>query len=161
MHGSAAVVILVADLVGHADCLQLLDALCLLSDVNVDVLASIEDEAIALVHGSNVEINLTNANVLLSLDLEQALLASGVDFSFLEARCDSAGQVTDARLEVVQEERALVILNLAMLNGSAVELVVELHSEDGGSASLILCRLQAQPEVDIPRQLLVLALDCL
>lgn len=149
--------VLIADLIGGGDRLHLLQTLRLLADINVNVLAGVEDESVALVHRADRDGNLTDANVLLALDMEQSLVASSVDFDFLEARSDAARHVTDSALEVVQEKLTLVILNFAMLHRRTSELVIKLNGEDGSGASLVLSRLRSQPEVDVPRQNLALA----
>ena len=57
-------------------------------------------------------------------------------------------------LEVALEEVRLVALDLAVLDGTVVEVGVELDRLVGRRAVLILRRVLPNPEVNVPRQLL-------
>lgn len=51
--------------------------------------------------------------------------------------------VLEARLEVAQEGGRLEALDLTVLHGPAIQVVIQLHGEDGGSPALVLAALIA------------------
>lgn len=94
-HFGSARVILVPDLVGHANGLQTFRTLGLGSHVHEYFLARVQDEAVALIHGRHRRFHLPHANVFLALDLVELFLARCVDLRMVKSGVDSARQVTD------------------------------------------------------------------
>lgn len=156
MNSCASIVILISDLSGGADGLDSFHALRFLADVHVNVVAGIEDKAVALVHRADGHVHLLDADVLLALNLEQSLLTSGVDFNLVESTGNAAWHVTDTVLEVIQEKLAFVVLDFAMLDRPTAELVIELNGADGSGARFVQAGFMSQPEMNVPRQSLAL-----
>lgn len=144
--------ILIPDLVGGTDRLDLLQSLSGLSDKDENLPAHIQDEAIALVHRRHGQVDLSHTDVLLSLDVEQTLLSSGICLHLVESTGHASGQVSNTVLVVSQEHLGLVILHLTMLDGGSVQQIVQLHGHDGSSSGLVLGGLRSQPEVHVPRE---------
>ncbi len=91
-------------------------------------------------------------DVPFALDHKESLLDS-LRIDVGEAGLDSPGKILDTLLEVGLKKVALVILDLPMLDGRSAKMIVKFDGLNGGCAGLILARLRAQPEVDIPEQL--------
>lgn len=142
--------VLVPDLVGRAYSLHLLQTLSALSDVDVDVTAQVEDEAVALVHGGHGKIHLAHTNVLLSLDVEETLLAGRICLYLVKTTSDSSGQVANTILVVAKEHLRLVVLDFTMLDWGAIQQIIQLDCHNSRRSSLILGGLQSQPEVHVP-----------
>lgn len=111
--------------------------------------AHIEDKDVAAVDAVLGEGDLHKAHVTLALELEEAGLVLG-GLHVVEARVDAASHDADALGEVALEELGLEALDLTVLHGAAAEVLVELHGLVGCGAHLVLGRLLAEPEVDIP-----------
>lgn len=56
---------------------------------------------------------------------------------------DPTHLVLKSRLEVAREGGRLKALNLTMLYSPAIQVVIQLHSKDGGSPALVLAALIA------------------
>lgn len=138
--------------------------------------ASIQDEHVPVVHARRGELHRLHAGVAATLDLHQpcwVLIAHHV----LETRLDAAFQVFDAAILEIGEEQSLqrrsrgerrggtpvapicsqrqstyrfVVLALAVLGGTAPQLVVQLDGLVCRRASLVLAGLAAKPEVQVP-----------
>lgn len=88
-------VILVADLIGCADGLEPLGPRGLGTSVDVDVLADVQDEAVALVHGRDIGLHLAHTHVAFALHLEESLLHC-VTVNVVEPAGHAAVHVADA-----------------------------------------------------------------
>jgi len=150
-NGSPSTALVITDLLYNLKSLGPLSAGALSTVPLVDLEAGIEDEDVTLVQGLVGELDLGNTDVALALDVEEPLL-KGVAVNLLEARVNTAGEVTETAegLEEVLELLGLVGLNLAVLNGGATEGVIELNGLVGGHSHLVLGSLRAEPEVDVP-----------
>lgn len=120
-------VILVPDLISSAYGLQSLSSLALFAHVDVDISSGVQDEAISFVHGSHGEVDLFHANVPLAFDLEQSLLHS-VSVYVFEAGADSSSCVSYSVLEMGKKLLGFVLLDFAILDGIAAEVVVQLDA---------------------------------
>ena len=67
-----------------------------------------------------------------------------------EARLDAPREVPDAGREVGEEELRLVALQFSVLDWASTQNIVQSHSQQGGTAWLVLTGLAAQPEVNVP-----------
>lgn len=157
-YGAASRVILVPDLIRSTDRLDLLQPLGRLSDIDEDLTAQVQNKAVAPVHRRDGQWDLSHADVLLALDLEQPFLTLGICLHLVKATGHATRQVTDSVLVVAEEQLRLVILHFPVLDGGSVQHVVQLDSHNGCRTRLILCRLGAQPEVDVPREVTALVL---
>lgn len=87
--------VLVPDLIGHADGFQPFRARSARSHVYVDAGTRVQDEAIALVHGRHHRFYLPHPDVTLALDLIELLLARRVDLRVMKPGIYAARLVTD------------------------------------------------------------------
>jgi len=99
-------------------------------------MTGIKDENVSTVEGTNLEGDLADDNVLLSLEVEEAV-AVLLCLDVLESRLDTSLEDLDL-LEVGEEELRFVPLDLTMLDWVSVEVIVKLDGLVGGSSVLVL-----------------------
>lgn len=92
----SSIVILISDLVGGTNRLQFFHTFRLGAHIDVDVISSIQDKAIAFIHRRHRQIDLTNTNIPLSLHLEQTFLALGVCLHVLKAATNTSLLISHA-----------------------------------------------------------------
>lgn len=95
--------ILVSNLRSGTNCLDLLHPLGARSNVNVDLVPSVQNVTITFVHRSQSKRYLSYANIFRTLDLEEALLAGGIRFDLVETALYSARSIANPTGEVAQE----------------------------------------------------------
>mmetsp|Transcript_77977 Transcript_77977/g.226211 ORF Transcript_77977/g.226211 Transcript_77977/m.226211 type:complete len:275 (-) Transcript_77977:57-881(-) len=121
------------------------------SAVDIDLVARIQHEGVALVHGVPCERRLELHHALGGLPhLEQPRLV-GAEHDVVEAGVHAAGEVCQLREQSLKLLR-LLALHLAVLCGLAAQEVVELHRLVRRCADLVGGALTAQPEEDCVAQ---------
>ena len=151
VHLRPAGMILIAQIVRKVDRLQLLDATRMRTDVHVDFTTRVQYEAVALVHGRHGQLDLADANILRTLDVEQPLRTGIVGGYVLEAAGNATLQIADSTLEVAEEKVRLGALHFPVLYRQTAQQIIELHGQDRGRTGLILGSFRAEPEVDVVR----------
>lgn len=137
MDSSSSCMVLVPDLVGSTDGLETFHAFALLPHIHVYIFASIEYEAISLVHGSHSKIDLFDSDVPLAFHLEQPFL-EGISVYVLETRADSSIGISHSILEVREELLGFVLLDFTILDWGASQIVVQLDAQNCCGAGFIL-----------------------